>query len=438
MSSSTNKPKQSIIQQLRAKFITILLVLISCICAVVVWGGRDIYLENNKVKSAIRINQVRLALANQAKLSIVDMVAARANLIAADQPREIKLSAVATIGAASRLEESISKLAEVLESDEVKRLVDLQAQLRPQSLAVIKEGRRNNDDLAMTAQAKSSQLQTEFETLASTIVESEQKKLEEVIKTSEEAIVVRLTTIGVFILAIASLGLLVTVFLVWRSTNGLAKSLNTAVDVANKVSVGETSNITETDREDEIGLLMRSLDRMQNELIAKFERSAKETSRLMSALKVANTSLMMADTECNIIYMNDSVRKIFIEHRNDFEHELDSFNVDELENTKIDMLFDKTKSGELLSPEVEHPKKLRETYGNRTFDIVTNAVLSATGERIGVVVEWNDLTDELNKIAHEKQEANARLKAELDVAAANLRVKQALDNVSASVMVSRC
>ena len=431
-----NKPKQSIIQQLRAKFITILLVLVCCICAVVVWGGRDMYLENAKVKSAIRTNQVRLSLANQARLSIVEMVAARANLIAADQPREIKLGAVGTIKASSALEESISKLAEVLESVEVNRLVELQAQLRPQSLAVIKAGRRNNDELAMQEQAKSSGLQMEFETLANNIVSTEQKRLEDVIKNSEEAVVARLTSIGIMILAIAGAGLLVTVLLVWRFTSGLAKSLNTAVEVANKVSVGETSEITDTNREDELGLLMRSLDRMQNELIAKFERSAQETSRLMNALKVANTSLMMADNDNNIIYMNDSVRKMFADNKYDFEARLSNFNVDELETTKVDVLFNHSNNHDLLAPQAEQPKKAREVYGERTFDIVTNAVLGESGEQLGVVVEWTDLTDELAKIAREKQESEDRLKAELEIAAANLRVKQALDNVSASVMVA--
>ena len=102
MKSVNNKPKRSVIRQLRARFIALLLVLISGICILAAWGGREIYLENGKVKSAITINKVRLTLANEAKLSIVTMAAARANLIAADQPREIKLGAVATIGASSK------------------------------------------------------------------------------------------------------------------------------------------------------------------------------------------------------------------------------------------------------------------------------------------------------------------------------------------------
>ncbi|MCO7223653.1 methyl-accepting chemotaxis protein [Pleionea sp. CnH1-48] len=425
MKSVNNKPKRSVIRQLRARFIALLLVLVSGICILAAWGGREIYLENGKVKSAITINKVRLTLANEAKLSIVTMAAARANLIAADQPREIKLGAVATIGASSKLEEAISKLAKVLDSKEVKQLVTLQAQLRPLSLGVIRAGRKNNDDLAMQEQAKLSPLQKEFEALALKIVDLEQKRLDGVIKSNEEAIVTRLETLGGLMAAIAGVGLLITVLLVWRATSGLAKGLNVAVDVANKVSTGETSEVSETEREDEIGLLMRSLDRMQNELIAKFEKSAKETSSLMSALKVANTSLMLADNEHNIIYMNESVRKIFKTHRSSFESALESFSVDEVESTKIDVLFNDAKGQELLTPTVDQPRKLRTHYGESTFDIVTNVVLGADGERIGVIVEWNDLTEELVRMELEQREA-----------ATNLRVKQALDNVSASVIVA--
>ncbi len=70
--------------------------------------------------------------------------------------------------------------------------------------------------------------------------------------------------------------------------------------------------------------------------------------------------------------------------------------------------------------------------GGRTFRIIANPILDDGGERLGTVVEWADLTDQLRREEEERQ----RAEAERAAAAANLRVKVALDNVSGNVMMA--
>ena len=70
--------------------------------------------------------------------------------------------------------------------------------------------------------------------------------------------------------------------------------------------------------------------------------------------------------------------------------------------------------------------------GGRTFRIIANPVISEQGERLGVAVEWADLTAELAA----QEEERKRLESERQAAAANLRLKVALDNVSSNVMVA--
>jgi methyl-accepting chemotaxis protein len=68
----------------------------------------------------------------------------------------------------------------------------------------------------------------------------------------------------------------------------------------------------------------------------------------------------------------------------------------------------------------------------RTFRIIANPVLSQSGERLGTVVEWADLTAQRTA----ERERAEREAAERRYADENLRIRTALDNVSSCVMMS--
>ncbi|MFM9785640.1 hypothetical protein ACKI13_47070, partial [Streptomyces scabiei] len=51
--------------------------------------------------------------------------------------------------------------------------------------------------------------------------------------------------------------------------------------------------------------------------------------------------------------------------------------------------------------------------------------MSRDGERLGTIVEWQDITDSVNKAEEEKQEAEE-----------NLRVRRALDRVATNTMIA--
>ncbi|MDZ4841112.1 MAG: methyl-accepting chemotaxis protein, partial [Hyphomicrobium aestuarii] len=70
--------------------------------------------------------------------------------------------------------------------------------------------------------------------------------------------------------------------------------------------------------------------------------------------------------------------------------------------------------------------------GGRTFRIIANPVIDASGERLGTVVEWTDLTEQL---AREDADAR-RAEVEASTAITNGRLKVALDSVSGNVMLA--
>ena len=228
---------------------------------------------------------------------------------------------------------------------------------------------------------------------------------------------------AVIIIALVIVG--IVAYISWTFSTSLRVRLDKAVSVANAVAKGDKVQIETSTTADEIDGLMTALDRMQTELIGEFERQAEETSRVTSALKVANTNLMMADNDFNIIYLNDTVQTMFKSAETDLRKELPNFSADNLIGQNIDV-FHKQPSHQRqllagLSQRYENTVKV----GGRTFTVVANPVMSDNGDRLGTVVEWIDQTEMLAKQEAERREA-----------AENARLKQALDNVSANVMVA--
>jgi methyl-accepting chemotaxis protein len=238
-----------------------------------------------------------------------------------------------------------------------------------------------------------------------------------------ESKMIKSISFSVLIVTVIILGIVAV--LAWRFSHSLALRLGKAVEASNAIAKGEKVSIATTTSQDEITDLMGAMDVMQTQLIGKFEDSARETSRVTSALKVANTNLMMADNNLDIIYLNEAAHKMFKHAESDLRTDLPNFNADKLLGVNIDTFHKKPSHQRQLLKQLTHTHEGVAKVGGRTFRIIANPVMDEHQDRIGTVVEWFDETDMLVQQAKEQTEA-----------AENSRLKQALDNVSANVMVA--
>lgn len=154
----------------------------------------------------------------------------------------------------------------------------------------------------------------------------------------------------------------------------------------------------DVNRRDDIGDLMRRLKCMQVKIGYDVE-SAKVREEIMSrvqqALQNVNGNVMIADTDLNIVYMNDAVTELFTSVEDDIRNDLPNFDASQLMGTCIDFFHkNPTHQRNLLGAlNSEHLADLQ--IGGRTMTIVANPVFSEDGERLGVVVEWGDRTQEV-------------------------------------------
>tara|TARA_R110000787_G_scaffold188679_10_gene300419 strand:+ start:3350 stop:5890 length:2541 start_codon:yes stop_codon:yes gene_type:complete len=161
-------------------------------------------------------------------------------------------------------------------------------------------------------------------------------------------------------------------------------------------------------------------------------RIARVNERLMLGLDVVDTNVMVADVDLNVVYVNASIKKMLALAESDIKKDVPSFSASSVVGTNIDTFHKQPSYQRKLLAELQTTHKARLSLGGRTFSLLLNPIDAQSGERLGYVVEWKDMTAELaaRKAEEDRQAEERRLADE------NLRIKNALDNVSGNVMIA--
>ncbi|MFQ2298782.1 methyl-accepting chemotaxis protein [Aeromonas dhakensis] len=175
-------------------------------------------------------------------------------------------------------------------------------------------------------------------------------------------------------------------------------------------------------------------DRLGSALAAREANQAlyEENLRVRKALDGASTNVMIADTNLNIVYMNEAVLAMLGLAESDIRKDLPSFDVKHLMGKNIDTFHKEPSHQRNMLAKLDKTYRTQITVGGRTFSLIANPVFNDGGERLGSVVEWADRTKEI-AIENEVKAANAAAK---QAAAESLRVKKALDGASTNVMIA--
>ena len=165
-----------------------------------------------------------------------------------------------------------------------------------------------------------------------------------------------------------------------------------------QVAEGNYFDWVEVSREDEFGALLRSIKSTQIKLgfdVMDAREQASAAMRVKTALDNVSSSVMMADPELNIIYMNKTVQQLFNDAESDIRKDLPDFNAAALLGSNIDQFHKnpahQRKMLEALS--TTHSSEIK--IGGRTLRVVANPVIDEEGVRLGTAVEWTDRTAEV-------------------------------------------
>lgn len=158
---------------------------------------------------------------------------------------------------------------------------------------------------------------------------------------------------------------------------------------------------------------------------AEEQKLAAENGRIKQALDACNTSVMMADADLNIIYMNKAVQSMMRENEAALRTVLPNFNSSTLMGTCVDDFHKNPAHQRGMLNDLRQTYKTDLNVGGLTFGLIATPIFDESGVRLGTAVEWDDKTERLAAEVEERR-----------VSAENARVKQALDSVSANVMIA--
>ena len=184
----------------------------------------------------------------------------------------------------------------------------------------------------------------------------------------------------------------------WLITRSLSAPLARAVAVFGDISTGKYDNVIESAGNDEAGQVLKALDDMQAKLRTQIETErsfAAENSRIRQALDKVSTSVVLADANYQIIYVNETAQAMFARNQTEIRKTLANFDATRLRGANLDALsIDPAGTRRVLDNLTTSDAHERQ-FGHCTFRTVSNPVRNDKGERIGTVVEWTDRTQEV-------------------------------------------
>ncbi|WP_061248527.1 methyl-accepting chemotaxis protein [Leptospira alstonii] len=143
-------------------------------------------------------------------------------------------------------------------------------------------------------------------------------------------------------------------------------------------TVVEWTDVTEQNK-------VQELRRIENE----------ELIRVKVALDNTSTNIMIADNEFNIRYMNKAVIQMFEIGESDIKKQFAHFNLRNLVGSNIDQFHKNPAHQRGVLGNFTGIHKATIKIGGRTFDLIANPILDTSGKRLGSVVEWSDVTNQL-------------------------------------------
>ena len=197
---------------------------------------------------------------------------------------------------------------------------------------------------------------------------------------------------------ITALALAFALGLSWLIRHSLERPLSRAIEVFGNISGGKYDNEVDLSGTDEAGQVLHALHEMQGKLRTQIETEravAAENTRIRQALDKVSTSVVLADSHHQIIYLNETAQATFARSQHEIRKSLPNFDPQRLKGSNLDVLSADPGQQRRVLETLSGSDVQERVLGACTFRTVSNPVISDKGERIGTVMEWTDRTQEV-------------------------------------------
>ena len=193
-----------------------------------------------------------------------------------------------------------------------------------------------------------------------------------------------------------------------KMISGLSATFESQIEVGSRV-FGLIATPVKDDSGHRLGTVVEWDDRTVALKQREEERVISDTNaRLRQTLDSVSSSVMVADNDLNIIYMNEAADDLMNDVESDLRKDLSAFNAKKLIGQNIDVFHKNPAHQRGLLKTLSGTHNAEFVVGGRTMAFVANPVFNESGERLGTAVEWSDRTSEVgieNEIADVVQSA---------------------------------
>lgn len=294
---------------------------------------------------------------------------------------------------AETFEISVQALTEIFSSnpDQVTRLTEANATIQewqakvvePQIVLRRKIGNaKTMDDMAdLVAERRGMNYFDRFRQLISEFNSEEERTAQRL--RSETAQIV--ATSRYAMTGVAFLALVVGLLLAWATGNGIARPLNAMRNVTGRLAGGDMEiAIPGGDRTDEIGEMARALEQIRAVGV--------KAAQTQSSLNDASSPMTIVDWEGRIVFANKAMDSLYDKIAADLAAELRGFACKTITDARFDALHNHEELYTASLMVQSEPVTVRMQAGCYTLELTASPVYNDMQERLGVVVEWKDLT----------------------------------------------
>jgi methyl-accepting chemotaxis protein len=123
----------------------------------------------------------------------------------------------------------------------------------------------------------------------------------------------------------------------------------------------------------------------------------------LTAMDLMSASVMIADVDLNITYMNNGVKALLVEAEPELQRELPGFSVATLIGRNIDAFHKNPSHQRAMLARLATVHRATIRIGARTFDLIATPLFDSEKQRLGTVVEWADAKERLLNVDYAGQ-----------------------------------
>lgn len=226
-------------------------------------GSMALFQQNKSLQVALTESQLRAEQAADSRAFLIEMMRAKAQLIAESEPQRIREAAKNAIRALSLMDENVQNLEAVLVGNQkVERLGILLAEARPALMQVIGKARKNDDAAALEYTRSMADSLAMINQLSLEIVEGERENLISTFALEMDASVTRIWRLALGVALFAAIAIAISQL----AARTIVTPIRTAADAAERVAAGDLTFEVKSASSDELGRLLASIAKMVERL----------------------------------------------------------------------------------------------------------------------------------------------------------------------------